>query len=145
MEASLNIRTRQVIPIDTKKIFSAPVSLKSMWRLWKKILISGSNSRLLEVWQFMLHVLSSSYNVSSPELWNEWKTQQWGLRVTSDIVLNQVRVYHERVFADTAVSKLWFVRSFTSQQHSNFVANNIPKMYPWSALKNARPDLPFAK
>ena len=46
----------------------------------------------------IVHVLSSSYNVSGLELRNERKaTQQWSLCVANDIVLNQVCVYHERV------------------------------------------------
>ena len=36
---------------------------------------------------------------------------------------NQVRVYPDRVYADNAVSKFWFVRSFFSQHHSNVYAN----------------------
>ena len=46
----------------------------------------------------LVHVLSSSYNVSSLELRNKGKaTQQWSLRVANDIVPNHVRVYHEGV------------------------------------------------
>ena len=72
----------------------------------------------------IVHVLSSSNNVSSPELRNKGKaTQQWSLRVTNDIVLDQVRVYHERVYADNVVIKFWFVRSFSSQHHSKFITN----------------------
>ena len=63
----------------------------------------------------IVHVLSSSYNVSTLELRNKRKaTQQWSLCVTNDIVLNQVCVYHERVYAYNVVSKLRFVRSFSS-------------------------------
>ena len=54
----------------------------------------------------IVHVLTSSYNVSSFELGNKRKAaQQWSLRVANDIVLNQVPVYHERVYADNVVSK----------------------------------------
>ena len=43
----------------------------------------------------LVHVLSSSYSVSTLELPNKTKAaQQWCLRVAKDIVLNQVRVYH---------------------------------------------------
>ena len=53
-----------------------------------------------------VQVLSSSYNVSSLELRNKAKaTQQLSPCVANDIVLNQVRVYHERVYADSVVSK----------------------------------------
>ena len=65
----------------------------------------------------IVHVLSSSYNVSRLELRNKRKaTQPWSLCVANDNVLNQVCVYHERVYADNVVSKLWFVRSSSSQQ-----------------------------
>ena len=70
----------------------------------------------------IVHVLSSSYNVSRLELRNKKKaTQQWSLCVTNDIVLNQVGVYHERVYADNVVSKFWFVRSLSSQHYSKFI------------------------
>ena len=70
----------------------------------------------------IVHVLSSSYNVSRIELRNKKKaTQQWSLRVAKDDVLNQVGVYHERVYADNVVSKFWFVRSFSSQHYSKFI------------------------
>ena len=49
--------------------------------------------------------------------------QQWGLRVANDFVLNQFRVYHERVYVDNVVIKFWFVRSSFSQHHSKFIAN----------------------
>ena len=46
----------------------------------------------------IVHVLSSSYNVSRLELRNKRKaTQQWIFFVANDIVLNQVGVYHERM------------------------------------------------
>ena len=76
----------------------------------------------------IVHVLSSSYNVSRLELRNKRKaTQQWSLCVSNDIVLNQVGVYHKRVYADNVVRNIWFVRSFSSQHRSKFVANIAPK------------------
>ena len=61
----------------------------------------------------------------SPDLSFEKKkaTQQWSLCVANDIVLNQVGVYHERVYADNVVSKFWFVRSFSSQHYSKFITD----------------------
>ena len=48
----------------------------------------------------IVHVLAGSYNVSRLELRNKRKAmQQRGLRVANDFVLNQVCVYHERVYA----------------------------------------------
>ena len=37
--------------------------------------------------------------------------------------IQSVCVHHERVGADDEVSKFWFVRSFSSQPHSKFIAN----------------------
>ena len=71
-----------------------------------------------------VNVRSISYNVSNSELWNEWKpTQEGSFCVTNDIALNQVRVYIERVYQDNVVGKFWFVRSVSSQHHSNYLAN----------------------
>ena len=72
----------------------------------------------------IVHVLSSSYNVSRLELRNKRKTTQQGsLYVANDNVLNQVGVYHERVYADNVLSKFCFVRSFSSQHYSKFITN----------------------
>ena len=72
----------------------------------------------------IVHVLSNSYNVSRLELRNKRKaTQQWIFCVANDIVLNQVCVYHERVYAYNVPSKFWFVRSFSSQHYSKFITN----------------------
>ena len=87
--------------------------------------------RIFEQWSelqvtkcLIVHVLSSSYNVSRLELRNKRKaTQQWSLCVTNGIVLNQIGVYHERVYADNVVSKFWFVMSFSSQHYSKFITN----------------------
>ena len=72
----------------------------------------------------LVHVLSSSYNVSSLELRNKREaTQQWSLRVANDIVLNQVRIYLARMYADNVVSKFRFVRYSSSQHYSKFITN----------------------
>ena len=76
----------------------------------------------------IVHVLSSSYNVPSLELRNKRKTtQQWSFRVANDIVLNQICVYHERVYAYNVVSKFWFVRSFSSQYFSKCITDITSK------------------
>ena len=68
--------------------------------------------------------MSDSYIVSRLELRNKTKaTQQWSFCVANDIVLNQVRVYQERVYADNVVSKFSFVMSFSSQHYSKFFTN----------------------
>ena len=41
-----------------------------------------------------------------------------------DIALNQGRVYHERVYADNVVSKIWFVRAFFSQHYTELITYN---------------------
>ena len=72
----------------------------------------------------IVHVLSSSYNVSRLELQNKRKTtQQWSCRVANDILLNQVCVYFERVYAYNVLSRLWFVRSFSSQHYCKLITN----------------------
>ena len=57
------------------------------------------------------------------EIKGKQRSQQWSFRVANNIVLNQVGVYHERVYADNVVSKIWFVRSFPSPHYSNFITN----------------------
>ena len=100
----------------TARVFQA--NLKTMERIFEQ------RSELQVAKCLIVHVLSCSYNVSSLELRNKKKaTQQWILRVANDIVLNQVRVYHERMYADKVVSKFWFMRSIVSQQYSEFIAN----------------------
>ena len=72
----------------------------------------------------IVHVLSSIYTVSRLELRNKRKaTQQWILFVSNDIVLNQVCVYHERVYAYNVVSQFWFVRSSSSQHYAQFITD----------------------
>ena len=72
----------------------------------------------------IVHALSSGYNASRLELWNEKRaTHQWNFRFANNIVLNLVLVYHESVYADNLVSKFCFVRSFSSQHHSKFITN----------------------
>ena len=69
----------------------------------------------------LVHVLSSSSNVSSLELWNERKTTGFG--AAKDNELNQVPVCHERVYVDKVVREFWFVKSFSPQHHSELIAN----------------------
>ena len=74
----------------------------------------------------IVHVLSSSYNVSKLELGNKRKAmQQLSLCVANDIVFNQVGVYHERVYTDNVVGKIWFLRSSLLKHYSKFITNNI--------------------
>ena len=96
-KAFLKIKTKRVLPTDTKGIFS---SLKCVCEVnvktTKKFFEQRSDLQVAKC--LIVHVLPSSYNVSSLELRNKRKaTQQGRLRVANDIVLKQVRAYHERV------------------------------------------------
>ena len=72
----------------------------------------------------LVHLQSSRYKIRSLELRKKRKArQQGGLPVANDIVLIEVAVYHERVYADNVVSKFWHVRSFSSQHYTKFIAN----------------------
>ena len=99
----------------------------------KKIFEQRSELQVAEC--LIVHVLSSSYNVSSLELRNKRKaTQQCSFRVAYDIVLNQVGVYHERVYADNVVSKFWFVRFFFLSKilqihYQHYFRNCVPDPY----------------
>ena len=116
------------------------VNLNTMKKIFKQ------RSGLQVAKCLIVHVLSSSYNVSSRELRNVKKaTQQWSPRVANDIVLNQVLVYHEIVYADNVVSKFWFVSSPSSQYYPKHITTLLPRKCPRSILKNARPDSPFAR
>ena len=90
--------------IDTYKgyFFTARVSqviVNTMKRVFEQ------RSELQVAKCLIVQVLSSSYNVSNLELRNKRKaTQQWSFRVANDIVLNQVRVYHEREYSGNVVN-----------------------------------------
>ena len=102
--------------------FTARVSQVNM-NTMKRIFEQRSDLQVAKC--LVIHVLFSSYNVSRLELRNKRKaTQQGSLCVANDIVLNQVDVYHERVYADNVVGKFWFVRSFSSQHYSKFMTKN---------------------
>ena len=120
--------------------FSESVSPHSLQLSWYKGYFSTARvsqvnlntlKKIFERWselQFakclMTHVLYSSCNISSFELWNQMKTtKHWGLRVVNHIVLNLVCVYHEGVYAYNVVSKFWFVKSFSYQHYSKFISN----------------------
>ena len=121
LEAFLNIKTRRMIPTDTEGFFTARFSQVNM-NTTKRVFEKRSELQVAKC--LIVHVLSSSYNVSSLELRNKTKaTQQWSFRVANDIALNQVGVCHERVYANNVVSKFWFVRSFFSQHYSKIITN----------------------
>ena len=63
----------------------------------------------------------------------------------NDFLINKFRVYHERVYMDNVVSNIWFVRSFSSQRHSNLIPNIATEKVSQNRTKNARPDPSFAK
>ena len=77
-----------------------------------------------EVDEELLVLSAISYLISRLQLRNKKKaTQQCSPCVANDIVLNQVGVYHERVYADNVESKFWFVRSFSFPHYSKFITN----------------------
>ena len=103
----------------TARVFQ--VNVNSMKRIFEqRSELQVAKCLIVLVW----YVLSSSYKVSRLELRNKGKaTQQWSFCVANGIVLNQVGVYHERVYADNFVNKIWFVRSFSSQHYFKFKTN----------------------
>ena len=81
-------------------------TLKKIFEQWSELQVAKC---------LIVLVRSSSYNIFKLELLSEKKTTQQGsVRVAKDIVLNQVRVCHERVYKDNVVSKFRFVTSFPS-------------------------------
>ena len=101
-------------------VFTARVSqvyvktMKEVFEQWSELQVANC---------LIVHEMSRSYIVSSFELRNEGKaTEQQRLCFAKGIALNQVRVYHERVYGDKVVSKFWLVRSFCYQLHSKFIA-----------------------
>ena len=101
----------------------------------------------LQVAKYLIvHVLSISYNVSRLELRMQKKaTQQWSLRVANDILLNQVCVYHERLYAYNVGNKFWFVRCFSSQFTPKSLPKFLRKMCSRSVLRKAGPHPSLAK
>ena len=82
----------------------------------------------------IVHVLSSSYNVSKLELLNKRRaTQQWSLCVANDIVLNQVRVYHERVCVQCRrqilVCELLFLSTLLQIHYQHYFRKCVPDLY----------------
>ena len=68
LEAFLNIKTRRVLPTDTKGFFTARVSQVNVNTRER---IVEQRSELQVAKYLIVHVLSSSYNVSSLELRNK--------------------------------------------------------------------------
>ena len=88
----------------------------------------------------IVNVLSSTYNVSSLELRKNRKaTQQWIFCVANDNVLNQVGVYHERVYVNNVLRKFWFVRFISSQQYTKFTTNITSENMPQIRTKECKP------
>ena len=146
LEAFLNIKTRQVIPTDKKRIFSPLVSLKSMWILWKVFLNSGLSCRLLNA-RLLMHC---AVVIMSPDLSLKWKESnatagpscrqrfctQSGPRISWVSVCGQCR-------KQILVWELWD----PSPLHitPKLLPTLLQKMCSRSVLKNARPDPSFAK
>ena len=104
--------------VDFFKARFSPVNMITM----KKFFEQRSEWQVAEY--LIVHLVSSNYNFYSLELRNKRRaTQQLNFRVAEDTVLNHVRVYHERVYPDKIVIKVWFVRSFASQHYSKVISN----------------------
>ena len=113
-----------MIPTDRKAVFTTRVSQVNVNTMKR---ICGQQFGMQVANCLIVHVLSSNYNVSNLELREEKKAMQQCLRVPNDMVLNQVRVYHERVYADNVISKFCFVRCFSSLHYSKYITNITSK------------------
>ena len=116
------MKTRRSIPRDTKGIFWPLVSLKSMWKLWKSFLSSDLNCRLLKAWKVMhcpvvLKSLAHRFEIRGSNAEMELLCRQKWCTQTS------LYITWERVHVDNVVSKLNFVRFFSSHQHSKLNAH----------------------
>ena len=116
------------------------VNLNTMKRIFEQ------RSELLVDKCLTVHVLSSSFSVSNLELRNKRKvSQQWNLRVVNDILLNQVRAYHERVCRQCRKHILVCEVLFFSTLLQTHYEHYFQKCVHRSVLKHARPDLLFAR
>ena len=121
LEVFLNIKTRQMISTDKKGFFTARVSQVNV-NTMKRIFEQRSELQVAKC--LIVHVMSSSFNVSGHEFPNKLKaTQQWSACVANDIVLNDFCVYHERVYAYNVVSNFWFLGSFSTQHYSKSITD----------------------
>ena len=80
----------------------------------------------------IVHVLSSSYNVFSLDLRKKKATQQWSLRVAIDIVVNQVRLYHESVCGrqkQILVCEVLFHSTFLQIHYKHYFRKSVPGPY----------------
>ena len=119
LKAFLIIKTKRLIPADPKGIFSPIVSLKSMWMPWKEFFSRGLNCRLLNVWYFKYCPML---------IW-----------IHSDLCLSWLSACGQFRM------QIWFMRSFSSQLYPKSLPTLFPKLCPKLSLKNARPDLSFAR
>ena len=104
------------------------VNVKTMKRIFKQ------RSELQVAKCLIFHVLSGSYNVSSLELRNKREaTHQWSLRVANDIVLNEVRVYYERVCGQgrkqNLVCEVFLFSTFPQNHCQHYFRKWVPDLY----------------
>ena len=107
---------------------SSQVNVNTMKRIFEQ------RSELQVAKCLIVHVLSSSYNVSRLELRNKKKaTQQWSLRVAHDIVLNDFRVYHEIVcgqcLKQIVVCEVLFLSTLLQIHYQHYFRNYVPDPY----------------
>ena len=131
MEDFLNIKTKRVLPTDKVGIFSTLVSLKSLLILLKK---------------FSSSVLSSSYNISSLELWKNVQQHRKGAFVSPTILFPIRSVYIMRECMRTKFSANSGLRGpIPLNVNQSSLPRVLLKKYPMSLLRNARPDPSYAK
>ena len=112
------------------------MSLKSICILWRNFLSNCITCRLLKIWQLMYCQQIVTYEPSVPIYGTA--TQQWSFCSTSIVVLNQVCLYLERVYAHNVVSEFWFVSSFSSQHHAKSKDTSYYKYVPWVRNERSR-------
>ena len=121
------------MPTDTKGVFQPLVSVKSMWKQWKKIERSGLSCSLENVREFIY----SPIVIMSPGFSFETKGKQRrnGLLVLPTILCSVCSVCIMKVYTNKVLSMLGFVRSFFPQHHSKFIANVAFINVSWACTK----------
>ena len=133
LEALLNIRTRTGLPTDRKAFFTARASqvnmdtMKRFFEQWFELQVA----KYLKV-----HLLISSYNVSSFEFRNEKRQRSNGAFVSPTICFSIKSVYIMRECMRTmsyADSGLW--RLFPLNNHPNSLPTLLTEMCPRSVVE----------
>ena len=142
LDTFLNIKTRRVIPTDTKGIFSPDASLRSICLLWKEFLSRGLNCRLLNVWWL---TYCPDVMMSPPFTFElKGKHRSKGAFV-SPIMLTLLDCCKSSANGYQQCRRQTRVHGdFSYHQYPKFFPTLLPKMWPESVLQNARPEVSFA-